>query len=214
MHHPNLSHSTCKGSSTAHGTTEFMLATTAAGSRVKSIKTWHMHNVASFLKSQPCFRECINRSSLLPQTIGFLYAGIKDAHLPPQAINYLPPQAIKNGNAWVPPQAIRVWNAATATQKQASPAAVQTIVCGCKIWAVVTATSEVRANLSLETSKGFHPDLAVGAKIKFHNLWHTHPGGPNAATNLAKSWRQHFLILVARAFLELGWQGWRIGFCC
>jgi len=48
MHHPNLSHSTCKSSSTAHGTTEFMFATTAA-SRVKSIKAWHVHNVASFL---------------------------------------------------------------------------------------------------------------------------------------------------------------------
>ena len=33
MHHPTLSHSTCKSSSTAHGTTEFILATTATKSR-------------------------------------------------------------------------------------------------------------------------------------------------------------------------------------
>ena len=209
MHHPNV-----QGQQHSPWHNRIHACNNSRRSRVKNIKTWHMHNVASFLKNKPCFQECINRSRLLPQAICFLYPGIKDVHLPPQTINFLPPQAIKNGNAWVLPQAIRFWNAATATQKQASPAAVKKIVCGSKIWAVFTATSEVRANLSLETSKGFHPDLAVGAKIKFHNVWHTHPGGPSAATNLAKSWRQHFLILVARAFLELGWQGWRIGFCC
>ena len=65
------------------------------------------------------------QSSLLPQAIGFIYPGIKDTHLPPQAIDFLPPQAIENKNAILPPQAIRPWNAAPATQKQQSPAAVK-----------------------------------------------------------------------------------------
>ena len=38
------------------------------------------------------------QSSLLPQTIGFIYPGIKETHLPPQAIDFLPPQAIENRN--------------------------------------------------------------------------------------------------------------------
>ena len=38
------------------------------------------------------------QSSLLPQAIGFIYPGIKDTHLPPQAIDFLPPQAIENRN--------------------------------------------------------------------------------------------------------------------
>ena len=44
-----------------------------------------------------CVRECSSRSSLLPQAIGFIYPGIKDTHLPPQAM--------KNRNACLPPQA-------------------------------------------------------------------------------------------------------------
>ena len=74
------------------------------------------------------------QSSLLPQAIGFIYPGIKDTHLPPQAIDFLPPQAIENKNAILPPQAIRPWNAAPATQKQQSPAAVKKITCGSKKW--------------------------------------------------------------------------------
>ena len=65
------------------------------------------------------------QSRLLPQAIGFIYPGFKDTHLPPQAIDFLLPQAIENKNAILPPQAIRPWNAAPATQKQQSPAAVK-----------------------------------------------------------------------------------------
>ena len=76
-------------------------------------------------KNLPCVRERRCPSSLLPQAIGFIYPGIKDTHLPPRAIDLLPPQAIENTNTILLPQAIRPWNAAPATQKQQSPAALK-----------------------------------------------------------------------------------------
>ena len=74
------------------------------------------------------------QSSLLPQAIGFIYPGIKDTHLPPQAIDFYRRKRLKTETAILPPQAIRPWNAAPATQKQQSPAAVKKITCGSKKW--------------------------------------------------------------------------------
>jgi len=39
------------------------------------------------------------QSSSLPQAIGLIYPVIKDAPLPPQGIDFLPPQAIENRHA-------------------------------------------------------------------------------------------------------------------
>ena len=99
-------------------------------------------------------------SSLLPQAIGFLYPCIKDTHL----VTYRHKRQIftatsdwKEATAILPPQAIRPWNAAPATQKQQSPAAVKKITCGSqnerknerfychKRLGHLTATSEVQA---------------------------------------------------------------------
>jgi hypothetical protein len=38
------------------------------------------------------------QSSLLPQVIGFLYPGIKDTHLPPQATDFYRHKRLKRSN--------------------------------------------------------------------------------------------------------------------
>ena len=82
------------------------------------------------------------QSSLLPQAIGFIYPGIKDTHLPPQAIDFYRHKRLKTETAILPPQAIRPWNAAPATQKQQSPAAVKKNHLWQQKMNVLTATSD------------------------------------------------------------------------
>ena len=144
MHHPNLSHFTCKSSSTAHGTTEFMFATTAAKSREKH------HNLAHapcrFLPHRTCpaSENASVAAAYCHKRLGFYSIPWHQGH-PHTATSdiFLPPQAIENRNARVPPQVIRHWSAALATQKRASPVAVKKKnTCGSVFFKVFTATSD------------------------------------------------------------------------
>ena len=78
MHHPNLSHSTCKSSSTAHGTTEFIFATTAAKSREKH-QSLHVQNVASFL-IEPALRPRMQQSQQLTATSDLFFIPWHQGH--------------------------------------------------------------------------------------------------------------------------------------
>ena len=82
------------------------------------------------------------QSSLLPQAIGFYTLASRTPTYRHKRQIFTATSDWKKETAILLPQAIRPWNAAPATQKQQSPAALKNITCGSKKMNVLTATSD------------------------------------------------------------------------
>ena len=100
----------------------------------------------------------------------FLYPGIKDTHLPPQATNFYRHKRLKKETAILLPQAIRPWNAAPATQKQQSPAALKNITCGSKKWTFLLPQA-IGASYRHKRSTS-HIYIYINRMIGYNMMWY------------------------------------------